>query len=92
MQTNTTAPKPKRRRRSNKWTAAAAAVALFAAACGTAEQTAEAAPAESDAPAQDLPTIDAALFSGEVMTLEGGTFDLATLADQDLVLWFWAPW
>ena len=75
--------------------AATAAVALLAAACGAsveATDTAEAASGGSDAPASNLPVIDASLFSGEAMLVEGGTFDLGTLADKDLVLWFWAPW
>lgn len=25
-------------------------------------------------------------------TLDGGTFEGATLAGRDVVLWFWAPW
>ena len=76
--------------------AATAAMALLAAACGTAEETidaaAESAPGETEAAASNLPVIDASLFSGEAMLVEGGTFDLGTLADKDLVLWFWAPW
>lgn len=33
-----------------------------------------------------------ATFEGEAMSVSGETVDLATLADRDLILWFWAPW
>ncbi len=32
------------------------------------------------------------LLQGEVATLDGGSVDLTTLQDQDVVFWFWAPW
>jgi hypothetical protein len=38
------------------------------------------------------PVLDASILSGAATTLDGGSFDLGTLADKDLVVWFWAPW
>jgi hypothetical protein len=35
---------------------------------------------------------DAAALSGTATTVDGDVFDLGTLADADLVVWFWAPW
>jgi len=32
------------------------------------------------------------LLFGEFETLSGATFDLSTVAGEDVVLWFWAPW
>jgi hypothetical protein len=84
----TTGKRPQRR----GLVAATAAVALLAAACGTSddEQTADAGSGEQAA--QDGPQFDATVFSGEALTVSGDAFDLGSLADKDLVLWFWAPW
>ena len=43
-------------------------------------------------PAPDGPVLDPSVLSGEVTTISGETFDLGSLAGQDLVVWFWAPW
>lgn len=75
------------------------ALALGAAACGgsdaddatAASDGAEGTAPESAAPA-DGPVLDASVFSGEATTVEGASFDLGPLANQDLVVWFWAPW
>jgi hypothetical protein len=58
----------------------ALALALLVAACGDSEEPRAADP------------LDADTFAGEAETVEGGTLDLGTLADRDLVVWFWAPW
>ena len=36
--------------------------------------------------------LTAATFDGQATTIQGETFDLAGLANKDLVIWFWAPW
>ncbi len=36
--------------------------------------------------------LSAATFDGQATTVQGATFDLAGLANKDLVVWFWAPW
>jgi hypothetical protein len=38
------------------------------------------------------PRLSAEVFDGEATTVDGASFDLATLASKDLVVWFWAPW
>ena len=80
-----------------------AALALVATACGGGSDTAvataddsavaasssEAAPAEADAE----PEAEAApAISLVADTISGGQIDFASLAGQDVVLWFWAPW
>ncbi len=72
--------------------AATAAVALLAAACGGSDATESADGSATESAAQNGPRLDASLFSGEAQTISGETFDLGSLADKDLVLWFWAPW
>ena len=47
---------------------------------------------DEGAPTPDGPRLDPAVLSGEVNTVDGATFDLATVANKDLVVWFWAPW
>lgn len=44
------------------------------------------------APGADGPHLAASVFEGEIPTVDGATFDLATVANKDLVVWFWAPW
>jgi hypothetical protein len=36
--------------------------------------------------------LDADVFAGVAPTVDGDELDLASLADRDLVVWFWAPW
>ncbi len=75
--------------------AATAAVALLAAACGGSDDATEASSdggAETESAASNGPVLDPSLFSGEAQTIGGESFDLGSLADKDLVLWFWAPW
>lgn len=36
--------------------------------------------------------LDASILTGDATTVSGDTVDLAAFADQDLVVWFWAPW
>jgi hypothetical protein len=31
-------------------------------------------------------------FAGEAEAIGGGTVDVSSFADQDLVVWFWSPW
>ena len=35
---------------------------------------------------------ESSLLFGQFETLAGATFDLGTVAGEDVVLWFWAPW
>ena len=83
---------PKRPRRG--LVAATAAVGLLAASCGAAEEATDAATdsGSGEQASQNQPTFDATIFSGEALTVSGDSFDLGSLADKDLVLWFWAPW
>jgi len=37
-------------------------------------------------------TLDSTVLSGDAVTHTGEAFDLGSLAGQDLVVWFWAPW
>jgi hypothetical protein len=37
-------------------------------------------------------TVGPDTFEGTATTLDGEQVDLATLAGEDLVVWFWAPW
>jgi hypothetical protein len=37
-------------------------------------------------------TVGPDMFEGTATTVDGEEVDLATLADRDLVVWFWAPW
>ncbi|MEM7273091.1 MAG: hypothetical protein AAF547_08440 [Actinomycetota bacterium] len=55
----------------------ALALSLGLAACGGADRTIESAGTD---------------LVGEFATIDGGTVNLAELQDQDVVLWFWAPW
>lgn len=74
---------------------ATAAIALLAASCGAADETTEASSGDGSGAETAAPTgprLDASLFSGEAQTIGGESFDLGSLADKDLVLWFWAPW
>lgn len=86
--------------RISSWTrapgiaAAALALSLGAAACGgsdAADETTSDGASESAASANG-PVLDASVFSGEATTVDGASFDLGPLANQDLVVWFWAPW
>ena len=38
------------------------------------------------------PSEAAAPFTGEVATVDGGALAGSSLAGEDVVLWFWAPW
>lgn len=42
--------------------------------------------------AEGSDVLAASTFEGEATTIEGQSFDLSTLADNNLVVWFWAPW
>ncbi len=77
--------------------AAAVALSLGAAACGGSDaDDATAGGSDGDiaeaAASAGGPVLDASVFSGEAMTVDGASFDLGPLANQDLVVWFWAPW
>ena len=69
--------------------AAVVALSLGAAACGGSDADDQAGGSESAAGGEVL---EASSFSGEATTVDGATFDLGPLANQDLVVWFWAPW
>lgn len=64
------------------------ALALVAAACGGSDSDVESAGGEGGS--SDV--LDASVLSGQATTVAGDSFDLGTLADKDLVVWFWAPW
>lgn len=66
-----------------------AAVALVAAACGSADESLTA--TETVAPA-DGPILAADVLTGQATTIDGESFELGSLAEKDLVVWFWAPW
>ncbi|MGI9596032.1 MAG: hypothetical protein ACR2QK_07715 [Acidimicrobiales bacterium] len=90
------------RTRRHHLAAAALAAAVVAAGCGAADEdvvdagtavedaTGDPAGAEETAPTG--PTLDVSVLSGQAMTVTGESFDLGSLADKDLVVWFWAPW
>ncbi len=40
----------------------------------------------------NAPRLDPAALQGQAVTVDGQPVDLASLADKDLVVWFWAPW
>jgi thiol-disulfide isomerase/thioredoxin len=65
-------------------------------ATATPEATATAEPTPTPTPEQtpqtEEPVALPAAFDFEAPTVEGGTFDGATLLGQDAVLYFWAPW
>ena len=90
---------PSRRGRA-RLAAGAAALALLAAACGGSDADDPIAAssdggAEADAGNGESaagPVLDASVLSGEAPLVAGGSFDLGTLTDKDLVVWFWAPW
>ena len=49
--------------------------------------------APSDQTSSDRgPMLGPEVFQGQATTSDGQSFDLATLANKDLVIWFWAPW
>ena len=58
------------------------AALLVLAACGS----------SSDPAATPDGAFEVSVLTGEVATVDGSTFDLASLQGQDLVVWFWAPW
>ncbi len=62
--------------------------ALFAASCSGSD--AESAAGSDAASSGDV--LASEVFDAEATTVDGQVFDLAQLADSDLVLWFWAPW
>jgi hypothetical protein len=74
----------KRRRGARFALAVLAGFALVAAACGG---------SDTDTAGGDAGTVlDASALTGTATTVSGASFDLGTLADKDLVVWFWAPW
>lgn len=77
------------RRRASGIAAALLAFSLGAAACGGSDTETESGAATESA---NGPVLDASTFSGEATTIDGASFDLGPLANQDLVVWFWAPW
>lgn len=78
--------------------AGALALALFAAGCGGDSGTEpEAAAPEVESSDAETSTDDTSAssefpFSFTASTVDGGTLESASLAGQDVVFWFWAPW
>lgn len=69
--------------------AALAALSLTAAACGGTDADTEVA-ASGGFEGESM--LDASVLNGTVSDVNGAEVDLGTLADKDLVVWFWAPW
>jgi hypothetical protein len=84
----------KRRHQASTWLSALAAITIAASGCSASDddtgQGEEGAGASAAEPASDV--LAAATFDGEATTVSGEVFDLAGLANKDLVIWFWAPW
>ncbi len=62
---------------------------LLVSACGATGSVASAGGDSSSSP--DAEQV-AMLLSGEFETVRGESIDLAELAGEDVVFWFWAPW
>ena len=79
---------------------AAAMLTLPLAACGSAEPVGQQAPPSTVTAAPTTPPTSTATSAPRSVgaldftatTLDGKTFDAATLAGKPVVLWFWAPW
>jgi thiol-disulfide isomerase/thioredoxin len=79
---------------------AIAAAVLMSGGCAAAVETPQSAPitavslpesAPENAPESAPPQVPATLrFTGK--TLDGASFDAATMAGRPTILWFWAPW
>jgi cytochrome oxidase Cu insertion factor (SCO1/SenC/PrrC family) len=78
------------RRRAPALAALLVALALVGAACGGSD--ADSATGSATDAASGGAEATASLFTGEATTVGGESFDLSTLAGQDLIVWFWAPW
>jgi hypothetical protein len=65
---------------------AVAAIIALAGGCGSGGDE----PPATDAGAPQR--LSPATFEGQATTVDGQPFDLAALAGQNLVIWFWAPW
>ncbi len=70
--------------------AAIAGFSLVAAACGGADE--DVVVSAADGASESANVIDASVLTGTATAINGETFDLGTLVDKDLVVWFWAPW
>ena len=77
--------RPRRWSQRRRWLLVAAAATMMVAGCGSGSgETVDAAgPADTLAPST---------FEGTATTIDGDSIDLASLAGNDLVVWFWAPW
>ena len=71
--------------------ALAVAAALTLAACGSSSPDSSAAGAPS-VEASPAPGSDDQPLAFQSVTTDGADFDASSLAGQDVVLWFWAPW
>ena len=67
---------------------------VLAAGCGSeAEEATESGSTESgSSAAYGSAVLESSVLDGEATTVEGETFQLGSLADTDVVVWFWAPW
>lgn len=72
--------------------AAALSIALVASACGGTDAATDEATGAGSGELAAGSALDASVLSGTATTYTGETFDLATLAGEDLIVWFWAPW
>ena len=69
------------------------AAMLLAASCSSADVSVEVSrDSNGDSSDSTGSVLAADVFDAEAVTVDGEVFDLAQLADSDLVLWFWAPW
>jgi len=75
-----------------RWPAAIAAAAILAVGgCAAEAETPRATPITAVSPPAEKPAVPATLrFTGK--TLDGASFDAATMAGKPTILWFWAPW
>lgn len=74
-------------------------LALIASSCSSSEPTAAPEVADGETGASQTVSeepvgqrLDPSVLSGEFTTISGETIELGSLADKDLVVWFWAPW
>lgn len=78
---------------SSPATTAAAASSAAATGSSTTGSSATGSPTTTGSkPKPAGPTVDPAVFQGQATTIDGQPFDLGSLANKDLVVWFWAPW
>ena len=84
-----------------RWQSTLVGVTLLAAACGGSgadEQTAAPATTAAASTTVALPEDQtggfqsSTILTGAFTTVDGASFELDSVRNQDLVVWFWAPW